>query len=58
MQYFTYEEITRRAPQALWYEYERIGKSFERSFAQRQIRETADILPVFYDLFSREANGP
>lgn len=58
VQYFTYEEITRRAPQALWYEYERIGKSFERSFAQRQIRETADILAVFHDLFSRETNGP
>jgi hypothetical protein len=55
VQYFTYVEITRRAPQALWYEYERIGKSFGRVFAQRQVKETTDIFPVFHDLFSREA---
>jgi uncharacterized sporulation protein YeaH/YhbH (DUF444 family) len=57
VQYFTYVEITRRAPQALWFEYERIGKSFGSVFAQRQIRETSDIFPVFHDLFSREPSG-
>lgn len=57
VQYFTYVEITRRAPQALWFEYERIGQSFPRVFAQRQVRETTDIFPVFHDLFSREAGA-
>ncbi len=57
VQYFTYVEITRRAPQALRYEYERIGKSFSSVFAQRQIKEMTEIFPVFHDLFSREAHA-
>jgi len=53
MQYFTYVEITPREHQALWLEYEQVGEAFADSFAQQQLVSSADIYPVFRELFQR-----
>jgi uncharacterized sporulation protein YeaH/YhbH (DUF444 family) len=54
VQYFAYVEITKRNHQALWREYEEVGRKFPEAFAQRHIREFGDIFPVFRDLFQRK----
>lgn len=54
VQYFSYVEITRREPQALWEEYQRLADSLPDRFAQRRIAEVADIYPVFRDLFQKK----
>lgn len=56
MRYYSYIEITRRAPQTLWREYEQLQKRFE-NFAIQQIREQEDIYPVFRELFRRQTAG-
>ncbi|GAB3392810.1 YeaH/YhbH family protein [Azotobacter armeniacus] len=53
VQYYSYVEITPREHQALWYEYESVREAFSDSFAQQQIVSTADIYPVFRELFQR-----
>lgn len=53
MQYFTYVEITPREHQALWLEYEQVGETFADNFAQQQLVSSADIYPVFRELFQR-----
>ena len=53
MQYFTYVEITPREHQALWFEYEQVAEAFADSFAQQQLVSSADIYPVFRELFQR-----
>lgn len=53
VQHFSYVEITRRDPQSLWTEYQRIGEQFAEQFAQRRIVERNEILPVFRDLFHK-----
>ena len=53
MQYFTYVEITPREHQALWLEYEQVGEAFPDNFAQQQLVSSADIYPVFRELFQR-----
>jgi uncharacterized sporulation protein YeaH/YhbH (DUF444 family) len=55
VQHFAYVEITKRHHQALWREYEQIGKKFPETFAQRHIQEAGDIFPVFRDLFQRRS---
>jgi hypothetical protein len=54
VQYFSYVEITKREPQALWAEYERLAARFPERFAQRRIAEPTDIYPVFRALFARK----
>ncbi len=54
VQYFSYVEITKREPQALWEEYDKLATSDPDRFAQRRIAETSDIYPVFRQLFARK----
>lgn len=51
--YYAYIEITRRAHQTLWREYEQLGASHE-NFAMHNIRTTDDIFPVFRELFKKQ----
>ncbi|QKE65584.1 YeaH/YhbH family protein [Aquipseudomonas campi] len=53
VQYFTYVEITPREHQALWFEYEQVGENYADTFAQQQLVSSADIYPVFRELFQR-----
>ena len=57
VQYFTYVEITPREHQALWYEYEQVAEAFVDSFSQQQIVSSADIYPVFRELFQRRIDA-
>jgi uncharacterized sporulation protein YeaH/YhbH (DUF444 family) len=54
VQYFSYVEITKRDPQALWQEYERIAAANPERFAQQRIGELTDIYPVFRTLFKKK----
>jgi uncharacterized sporulation protein YeaH/YhbH (DUF444 family) len=54
VQYFSYVEITRRDPQALWLEYEKLADGLPDRFAQRRIADMNDIYPVFRDLFQKK----
>jgi uncharacterized sporulation protein YeaH/YhbH (DUF444 family) len=54
VQYFSYVEITKREPQALWQEYEKLAKTDPERFAQRRIAEVGDIYPVFRELFQKK----
>jgi uncharacterized sporulation protein YeaH/YhbH (DUF444 family) len=54
VQYFSYVEITRRDPQALWQEYARLADAYPTRFAQRRIAEPSDIYPVFRELFQKK----
>jgi len=54
VQYFSYVEITKRDPQALWLEYEKLAGADPDRFAQRRIAEVSDIYPVFRQLFARK----
>ena len=54
VQYFSYVEITKRDPQALWQEYERIATADPERFAQQRIGELTDIYPVFRELFKKK----
>ena len=53
VQYFAYVEITQRSHQALWREYEALAVRSPEVFAQRNLRESSDIFPVFHDLFQK-----
>ncbi|MFY3758055.1 YeaH/YhbH family protein, partial [Escherichia coli] len=50
VRYYSYIEITRRAHQTLWREYENLQARFD-NFAMQHIREPDDIYPVFRELF-------
>ncbi|MGF1683346.1 YeaH/YhbH family protein [Photobacterium minamisatsumaniensis] len=53
--YYSYIEITRRAHQTLWREYEALqGK--HGNFAMQNIRSVEDIFPVFRELFKKQVN--
>ena len=52
-QHFSYVEITKRAHQALWTEYQQIADKFPEHFSQRHIKEAVDIYPVFRSLFQK-----
>ena len=54
VQYFSYVEITRRDPQALWNEYQQLADALPDRFAQRRIAEASDIYPVFRELFQKK----
>ena len=57
VQYFCYVEITDRAQQNLWHEYQTIAEQFKDHFAMKQIKSPGDIFPVFRELFERKANA-
>lgn len=54
VRYYAYIEITPRAHQSLWYEYEKLLAQFD-NFAIQPIREVSDIYPVFRELFKKQA---
>ncbi|MCC3720506.1 YeaH/YhbH family protein [Rouxiella badensis] len=54
VRYYSYIEITRRAHQTLWREYEVLQQHFG-NFAMQHIREQEDIYPVFRELFHKQA---
>ena len=53
VRYYSYIEITRRAHQTLWREYEDLQAKFD-NFAMQHIREPDDIYPVFRELFRKQ----
>ncbi|MGI9274870.1 MAG: YeaH/YhbH family protein [Endozoicomonas sp.] len=54
VQYFSYVEITDRAHQNLWREYESVAEAFPGHFAMQQIKTPNDIFPVFRKLFEKK----
>lgn len=54
VQYFSYVEITDRAHQNLWREYEAMTEEYPEHFAMQQIKSPADIYPVFRRLFEKK----
>ncbi|CAJ0992352.1 hypothetical protein SODG_004403 [Sodalis praecaptivus] len=55
VRYYSYIEITRRAHQTLWREYEHLQARFD-NFAMQHIRDQEDIYPVFRELFQKQLN--
>ena len=53
--YYSYIEITRRAHQTLWREYEALQASHS-NFAMQNIRSVEDIFPVFRELFKKQVS--
>ncbi|KMV30286.1 YeaH/YhbH family protein [Photobacterium swingsii] len=53
--YYSYIEITRRAHQTLWREYETLQGSHD-NFAMQNIRTVDDIFPVFRELFKKQVS--
>lgn len=56
VRYYSYIEITRRAHQTLWREYEVLQHKFG-NFAMQHIREQEDIYPVFRELFHKQTEN-
>lgn len=54
VRYYSYIEITRRAHQTLWREYEQLQARFD-NFAIQHIRDQDDIYPVFRELFHKQS---
>ena len=54
VRYFSYIEITHRAHQSLWQEYEQLQQSFD-NMAVQHIKQVDDIYPVFRELFKKQA---
>ncbi|GGQ12651.1 YeaH/YhbH family protein [Shewanella litoralis] len=54
VRYFSYIEITHRAHQTLWDQYQDLQKQFD-NIAVQHIREVEDIYPVFRELFKKQA---
>jgi len=54
LRYYAYVEITRRDHQGLWQHYEHLLDGHD-NFAMQQIREQADIYPVFREFFRKHA---
>ncbi len=54
VRYYAYIEITPRAHQSLWEQYERLRAS-QPKLALQHIREVSDIYPVFRELFKKQA---
>jgi len=50
--YFSYIEITQRAHQTLWQQYQQVADT-QPHFAMRHIKSVDDIYPVFRDLFQK-----
>lgn len=55
-QYYSYIEITKRAHQTLWNEYEKIGEAFD-NFAMKNIQSVDDIFPIFRELFQKQTQS-
>ena len=55
VQYYAYVEITDGAPQNLWQEYLQVAVSHHH-FAMQRISTSADIYPVFRELFRKQVN--
>ena len=53
VRYFSYIEITSRAHQTLWREYEKVAEEYSQ-FALQHIRQLEDIYPVFRELFKKQ----
>jgi len=53
VRYYSYIEITTRAHQTLWREYEKVAEVFPQ-FALQHIRQVEDIYPVFRELFKKQ----
>lgn len=54
VQYYAYVEISSGREQELWRAYDGITDQFPDRFAMRNVKEPADIFPVFRDLFERK----
>ncbi|WP_299491704.1 YeaH/YhbH family protein [uncultured Shewanella sp.] len=54
VRYFSYIEITNRAHQTLWREYEHLQKTFP-NIAVQHIKHADDIYPVFRELFKKQS---
>lgn len=54
LRYYAYIEITPRAHQSLWQEYEKLLPVFD-NFAIQHIQHVSDIYPVFRELFKKQA---
>lgn len=52
VRYYSYIEITNRAHQSLWREYEKITQTHD-NFAIQHIRSVEDIYPIFRELFKK-----
>lgn len=52
LRYFSYIEITQRAHQSLWHEYQKVAASTSR-FAIEHIKTQEDIYPVFREIFKK-----
>jgi len=55
VQYFAYVEISSGKEQELWQTYSEILDTYPDRFAMRNVKEPADIFPVFRDLFVRKS---
>jgi len=55
VQYYAYVEINSGEDQALWRTYEEILETLPDRFAMRKVTDSADIFPVFRDLFERKS---
>lgn len=53
VRYYSYVEITTRAHQTLWHEYEVLAEQYPQ-FAMEHIRKVEDIYPVFRELFKKQ----
>lgn len=54
--YFSYIEITQRAHQTLWQQYQQLKGSYS-NFATAHIKETSDIYPIFRELFKKNTKN-
>ena len=54
VRYYSYIEITNRAHQSLWREYEKITQTHD-NFAIQHIRAVEDIYPIFRELFKKNS---
>jgi hypothetical protein len=54
VRYYSYIEITNRAHQTLWREYESLQQHYD-NIAVQHIRQAEDIFPVFRELFKKQA---
>lgn len=54
VRYYAYIEITQRAHQSLWHEYEKLLSQFD-NLAIQPIKDVSDIYPVFRELFKKQA---
>lgn len=54
VRYYSYIEITNRAHQSLWHEYDQLKQQFD-NMAVQHIKDSSDIYPVFRELFKKQA---